>query len=81
MAVLDCYSFDRDTVMVTLANGERDAVGTVTGVPEAYRARILRLLNRAALEQDRRHYTASARAYNEAESLGLIWTDENGDPE
>lgn len=52
------------TLLVQLANGDTDTVGAITG-PEPDRT--VDLLNRAARENDRRHYTASARLYARAE--------------
>jgi hypothetical protein len=64
------YFASGDALMVTLANGEADRVGTILSDPDT----ALRLLNRAAHEQDRRHYTASARLYVEADTL-VAWDD------
>jgi hypothetical protein len=79
MTTQDAYILDPDgrTLMVRLANGQTDTVGALAN-PDDEPDAVLSILNRAAREQDRRHYTAAARLMADADPY-VLWSDPAAD--
>ena len=60
---------------IIYVRGVNDALAIAPTLADA--ARAVAILNRAARDNDRRHYTAAARGYARAETeCGLTWTDD-----